>query len=158
MGISDSISKVTKKFKLKIELIPASSWNQNLRSLLKKDMWENLRKKVYNKYNYRCAICGSDGQLHAHEVWKYDDENHIQRLKNIVALCQMCHLVKHIGFASLQSNNQNTNYEKVVKHFMKVNSCDRITFQKHYDQAIKKFEERSRYEWLLDLHKLKNEI
>ncbi|KKQ37415.1 MAG: hypothetical protein US53_C0019G0043 [Candidatus Woesebacteria bacterium GW2011_GWA1_37_7] len=38
---------------------------------------------------------------------------------------------------------------------MKVNNCDRVTFEKHLANAYKKFEERSRYEWTLHLARYK---
>ena len=140
-----------KILKLTIELVPSSSWNQNLRSLLKPKMWESLRKEIYKKYNYKCAICNSGGRLHAHEVWEYDDKNHIQKLENLIALCSKCHAVKHIGLAGIQASEGKINYENLVKHFMKVNNCDRQTFEKHSEEAFKKFEEQSRYEWQIDL-------
>ncbi len=145
-----------KKLKLTIELVPSSSWNQNLRSLLKPIMWEKLRKSIYKKNNYKCAICNSGGRLHAHEVWEYDDKNHTQKLKSLIAVCSKCHAVKHIGLAGIQASKGKLNYENLVKYFMKVNNCDRITFEKHQKETFKKFEERSRYEWELDLSKLKD--
>ncbi|KKQ37909.1 MAG: hypothetical protein US53_C0006G0003 [Candidatus Woesebacteria bacterium GW2011_GWA1_37_7] len=141
--------------KLTIELVPSSSWNQNLRSLLKPQMWERLRKEIYKKFNYKCAICRSGGKLHAHEVWEYDDENHIQKLVDIIALCSKCHAVKHVGLAGIQASEGKLNFENLVKHFMKVNNCDRVTFEKHRDKAFNKFEERSRYDWSLDISSLK---
>lgn len=134
--------------------MPASSWNQNLRSILKPKMWEELRKRVYKRFDVKCAICDSKGRLHAHEVWKYDDKNYIQKLTDILALCTLCHAVKHIGHAGIQANKGKLDYEKLVKHFIKVNNCDRETFEKHKKQAFKKFEERSRYEWTLNLRSL----
>src|SRR3989304_10056088 len=110
---------MAEKLKLEIELVPASSWNNNLRNLLKPKMWENLRKEVYRKYNYKCAICNSDGRLHAHEIWGYDDKNHIQKLVDIIALCSKCHAVKHIGLAGIQAREGKINFEKLIKHFMK---------------------------------------
>lgn len=145
-----------KKLKLAIELIPASSWNNNLRGLLPPWMWENLRKKVYKKHNFKCAICGAGGRLYAHEVWEYDDKNHIQKLKNLIALCTKCHAVKHIGYAGIQASEGKLKFHEIVKHFMKVNKCDYQAFQKHYKKAIQKFEERSHYEWQLNLDKLKD--
>ncbi len=140
--------------KLTIELVPSSSWQYNLRSLLKPSMWNQIRKKVYLKFNNQCAICNSKSpKLQAHEVWTYEDENHIQTLKDIIPICFMCHGVKHIGFTSLKGPE---NTEKFVKHFMKVNSCDRMTYQKHLKEEMGKFDERSKYEWQLDLAKLKD--
>ena len=99
-----------KKLKLTIELVPASSWNQNLRSLLKPQMWKNLREEVYKKYNYKCSICNSGGRLHAHEVWEYDDENHIQKFVDLIAICSKCHAIKHIGLAGIQASQGKNNF------------------------------------------------
>ena len=143
-----------KKLKLTIELVPSSSWNQNLRSLLKPQMWGRLKKEVYKKYDYKCSICRAGGKLHAHEVWEYDDEKHIQKLIDIIALCSKCHTVKHIGLAGILASQGKTNFKNLVKHFMKVNNCGRDVFEKHQAEAFKKFEERSHYEWQIELNNL----
>jgi hypothetical protein len=142
---------MTHKLKLSIEMIPSSSWQYNLRGLLKPKMWDEIRKKVYLKNSNKCVICGSGGKLNAHEVWEYDDELHIQKLKDIIPLCFLCHGVKHIGFSSI---NGRENLEKFVKHFMKVNKVERSIYQAHMSEETEKFNERSRYEWQLDLEKL----
>ncbi len=149
---------MNKKLKLTIELIPSSVWSQNLRSILKPKVWAGLRKEVCRKYNYRCVICGSKGKLQAHEVWEYDDKDHIQRLKDVIAVCSKCHLVKHIGFAGILGTKKKIDYENLVKHFMKVNKCSHETFEKHLKEAIKKFEELSRYDWQIDLLSLKRKL
>lgn len=141
------------KLKLTIELVPSSSWQNNLRGILKPKMWKEIRKKVNKKDNERCSVCNSKGRLHAHEVWEYNDQSKIQTLKNIISLCYYCHGVKHFGYTTLKNSE---NKEKFVKHFMKVNKCDRLTFQKHLIDETGKFNERSEYEWQLDLTKLKD--
>ncbi len=140
--------------KLNIELVPASSWNNNLRSILKPYMWNNIRKEVYKRYNNKCTICATSGPLHAHEVWKYDDKNHVQCLTNIVALCKNCHAVKHFGLTELEDSKGKMDKEKIIKHFMKVNKCSRDIFLKHKTKAMKLFEERSKHDWLLNIGKL----
>jgi len=84
-------------------------------------------------------------------IWEYDDKKHIQMLKDLVALCSKCHAVKHIGHAGIQASEGKLNYEKLIKHFMQVNNCDRVTFDKHLAEAYKQFEERFHYDWQLDL-------
>jgi len=143
-----------KTLKLSIELIPSSSWGSNLRNVLKPKMWDEIRKKVYKSNNMRCAICQRSGKLQAHEIWKFDDKKRIQKLVDIIPLCFLCHMVKHIGFASLTGDNY-TN-DLTIKHFMTVNKVDRLEFQKHLKSAIKNFEDRSRFEWQLELSKLKD--
>ena len=147
---------VQQKLKLKIELIPSSSWQSNLRGILKPSMWNAIRNNVYLKNNSKCVICSRIGRLHAHEVWEFDDVNHIQKLEDIIPVCYLCHMVKHIGFSSLNQKATGIETEKLIKHFMNVNKCDRKTYQSHLRQAMEKFYERSRFEWQLDLTKLKD--
>ena len=91
-----------KNLKLKIELVPKTSWYSNLRGKMSEKGWDNVRKKTYATFNYKCGICGSnEGQLHCHEIWEYDDKKHKQALKGFIALCVLCHHVKHIGLAGI---------------------------------------------------------
>jgi len=149
----------TTNLKLTIELVPSSSWQNNLRNLLEPTMWNNLKKEVYKRYGYKCLICGSTLKpLHAHEVWEYDDVNHVQKLRNIIALCKNCHGIKHLGHSGLLASKGVLNYEKLVRHFLKVNNCSREEFVNHQKKAFKLFEERSKYEWQLDFSDYKNEL
>lgn len=145
-----------KDLKLTIELIPESAWGENLRKYLPKKVWDRIRKEVFKKSGYKCAICGSSEKLQCHEVWEFDDENHILKLKDFMALCEKCHLVKHFGMAGVLASEGKINLEELIRHFMRVNNCDRKTFEEHKREAFKKFHERSRYEWLLDISVLKS--
>lgn len=140
-----------KKYKLTIELVPASSWGNNLRSVLKPNMWKVIRDETYRRFGNKCAICGANGQLHAHEVWEYENKDHIQNLVDIIALCRMCHAVKHFGHTELEDAKGKIDKEKVIKHFMKVNNCTREDFLRHKVQAQKDFEKRSHFDWQLNI-------
>lgn len=142
--------------RLTIELVPSSAWQNNLRTILKPAMWKSIRSVAIKKKGDKCAICDRKGKLHAHEVWEYDDENKIQKLKDILPLCYMCHSVKHIGFTGFQQSRIGGDIEKFIKYFMSINKVDRKTYQEHYNEELKKFEDRSKYEWQLDLQKLKD--
>src|SRR5262245_12052587 len=116
---------MTQELKLCSELVPSTSWYDNMRSVISQTEWDTLRRRVYAEYNYRCGICLSKGRLSCHEIWHYDDQNHIQSLRDFVALCDLCHHVKHLGLARILANEGKLDYEKVVEHFMRVNQCDR---------------------------------
>ena len=134
--------------KLTIELVPESSWNNNIRNLMGKDEWTKLRKIVIENSNHSCWICQNKSSiLHCHEIWEYDSQKHIQKLKGLMALCKLCHAIKHIGYSKLQSDRGELNWEKLIQHFMNVNGCNRKTFERHYQNAAKKWLERSRYKW-----------
>lgn len=138
----------TKKFKLSIELVPSTAWESNLRKILPKSVWEELRNEIIRKANKKCEICRAVGQMDCHEVWEYDDQNHIQELKDLQAICTMCHMVKHFGFATLRSHIPQ---DKLIKHFMKVNKCTRKEFASHLQDATDKFNDRSQYEWEINI-------
>ena len=160
-----------KTLKLTIELVPSPAWNQNLRNILPKGAWEKIRREVIQKSGNRCTICGKIGNLNCHEVWKYydgasywkrnpsevpvyagtkGDKNHVQKLAGFLALCNLCHAVKHLGLTGLKKSGSSL-YDRVVKHFLKVNNCSKEDFINHQKEAYKKFEKRSHFEWTLDL-------
>lgn len=140
--------------KLNFELVPDSCWYSNLRSLLTKEQWDAVRKRVYARANGRCMICGApSARLEAHERWEYDDEEGVQRLADIVAVCRPCHEVIHIGRTQLMGRER-----EASEHFMKVNGCTYAEYRRALGQANAAHRERSRREWRLDIGKLKDFI
>ncbi len=137
--------------KLTVELVPETSWYSNLRKAMPRAQWDKLRRKVYAEYGHRCGICGAGGRMNCHEVWKYDDDDQTQRLDRFISLCDMCHHVKHIGFAGVLAGEGRLDFEKVVEHFMNVNRCDRATFEEHSREAFAVWRRRSRHRWTVDL-------
>lgn len=141
----------SKELKLKIELVPETSWYDNLRKYMDRKDWDRIRKQAYANYEHRCGICGDEGRLNCHEIWEYDDKKHVQKLVGFIALCDFCHHVKHIGLAGILADRGELDYEKVVEHFMKVNNYDKDTFTKHRKKAFEQWRERSSHQWQIDL-------
>jgi hypothetical protein len=144
--------------RLTIELVPTTSWYNNMRKVVSQSAWDKIRKGVYAEYGHRCGICGAEGRLECNEIWEYDDINHIQMLQGFIALCPLCHLVKHIGFAGVQAGKGEIDYEIVVQHFMKVNKCNREDFDQYRIQVIKQWQIRSKYQWEVNLGSYENLI
>jgi len=142
---------MARKLKLTIELVPKTSWYNNMRKVLPKTEWDKLRKQTYAEYGHKCGICDAEGRLNCHEIWEYDDSNHRQRLLGFIALCNLCHHVKHIGLAGILASKGQLDYEKVVEHFVKVNRCGRRGFDKHRKKAFTQWAERSKHDWQVDL-------
>lgn len=141
--------------RLTTELVPSTSWYNNLRKAVHPLVWDQIRRETYRKYNYRCAICGASGKLNCHEIWEYDDEKHIQKLAGFIALCPLCHHVKHLGFAQVLASEGKLDYRRVIEHFTKVNNCNVEDFRRHEKEVFEKWRERSRWEWKVDLGKYK---
>lgn len=135
--------------KLTVELVPSTAWGENLRSILTKEMWDELRKKAYKKAKYRCEICGGKGPkwpVECHEIWHYDDASHVQTLKGLISLCPDCHSVKHLGFAHLQGRGDHSR-----AHLAKVNGWSQSEASQYISGVFSQWEERSKSTWELDL-------
>lgn len=136
-----------KKYKLMMCPVPDSCWYSNLRTVLPKRIWDVIRKDAYARAEGKCMICGRKAtRLEAHEDWHYDEENCIQRLENVLALCHDCHSVIHIGRTQLMGDE-----DRAIAHFCKVNGCG-------YSDYIKALSSANEYhrrlnevpEWKLD--------
>lgn len=138
--------------KLETDLVPSSSWYNNVRAIVSKKQWNIIRGQVSAKAWNVCEICGDIGPKHpveCHEIWSYDDNTLIQKLIGMIALCPNCHMVKHIGLAQIQNRG-----EKALKHFMKVNKLTKNVAEQHIKNAFKIWQERSKLKWKLDISHL----
>lgn len=141
------------KIKLTIELIPATSWTDNVRKILSKVQWDHLKSQVYSKAYHICEICGGVGPKHpveCHEIWSFNNKKLIQKLDGMIALCPDCHMVKHIGLAEVRGEKA-----RAMKHLMSVNKMNLKQAEAYVESAFKVWHERSQKNWTLDLTHLK---
>lgn len=89
---------------LTVELVPSTCWFSNVRDHVPKTVWDFLRRTTYQRANYTCLSCGGKGNqwpVECHEIWHYDEQQQIQTLEGLTALCPSCHQVKHFGLATV---------------------------------------------------------
>jgi hypothetical protein len=137
---------------LELELVPSTSWGDNLRSRLSRSEWDIVRRKTYRDANFICEICGGVGTRHpveAHERWEYDDVNHVQTLVGMIALCPTCHQAKHIG-RTLSVADEATQ-DRVLAHIMRVNHWTHTLLLIEIERAFAQHAERSQHQWTLDI-------
>ena len=145
--------------KLEIELVPSTVWHSSLHNLLPRKVWDNIRNDIIKENGSKCQICGeTEGKMNLHEIWKYDDEKHIQKLEGFILLCTMCHHVKHIGLAGILASQGKLDYDDVVDHFCKVNICTKKDFENHEKTAFETWRKRSQHPWKQDFGKYKEFI
>lgn len=133
---------------LTIEMVPPSSWYNNLRSQLSREQWDTIRKTCYANAGYVCEICGGIGPSHpveCHEIWLYDDESCTQILCGVVALCPQCHAVKHFGLSVNTGKG-----EECCAHLMKVNGWDLGQLEKYVHEVVQEYEKRKALKWKVD--------
>ena len=135
--------------KLTVELVPETSWGDNLRSRFKPSEWDRLRKACYEQAGHKCEICGGKGRRHpveCHEIWHYDDDQGVQTLKGLIALCPSCHEVKHIGRAMAVGLG-----DRALAHLTKVNGITKHEAVAHVGDALVQWRTRSQRPWILDI-------
>lgn len=140
-----------------IELVPSSAWYSNVRSNVTVKEWDRIRKKSYSRANNKCEICGDVGKnqgvnhnVECHEIWEYNDQTLDQKLIGLIALCPLCHKVKHAGLAQIKGEE-----EVVINQLMKVNNMTRQEACDYIDISFDIWKRRSKYEWKLDITMLK---
>ena len=131
---------------LTIELVPRSSWGNNVRSMITAMEWDIVRHECYRRAGYECEICGSSvGRLHCHEVFDFEPPDQ-QVLIRFRALCEQCHEVKHFGRASIM------NREEAAKIWLAhVNCWNDHEVKEHILEAFMEWHHRNRIHWKLDL-------
>lgn len=135
--------------RLTVELVPSTSWFTNLRSELSKDDWDRLRSTVYERAGNRCEICGGRGLRHpveCHEIWFYDDQNRVQRLDGLIALCPACHEAKHMGYASSIGRGA-----QARAHLGRINGWSMDDVELYLETQFEQWSRRSQHQWTLDL-------
>lgn len=152
---------MSQKFRLMIELVPSTVWFSSVYQLCRErnqlGKWKEIKKEIFDKEGKRCWICGDkNARLEAHEFWKYDEEDYVQKLVAIHHLCNMCHKIKHIGFWCYTEDGrqklvkEGLNREDLIDHFCRVNCCSREEFDKHEKESFELWEKRSKHEWKQD--------
>jgi hypothetical protein len=138
--------------KLEIELVPSTAWYSNVRKMVSREEWDQIRKKCYADAGYKCEICGATNvQLNCHEKWSYDDNRHIQKLKGFIGLCENCHWIKHLGLAGIRASEGTLDMEKLIQHYLRVNGVNRAEFERQRDEAFNQWQERSKHQWKTEL-------
>ena len=143
--------------KLKIEMVPKTLWNKNLRYILNPKKWQEIRKIELKRcigvnYSYHCELCKRiRPSLDCHEIWHYNEKEKVQTLNGLIMLCKQCHLIKHIGFATHLALEDKCNFQGLIQHFCWVNNTTRSEFLKHYEEEFSKWEVRSQIQWTQDL-------
>lgn len=144
------------KILLTVDLVPMSSWQDNVRTRESKATWDRLRKATYRRAGYVCEVCGENGKdqgrewpVECHEIWEYNEQTRVQKLVGLIALCPACHEVKHTG-RTVKLGGQAAR-ACVMARLVRVNGWTPQAAELHVREAFQVWERRSRQDWTLDL-------
>ncbi|MFF3843363.1 DUF5710 domain-containing protein [Streptomyces sp. NPDC001930] len=135
-----------------VDLVPRTCWFTNVRSCVAQADWERLRRMITGRAGQRCEACGAGEDrparrwLEAHERWTYDATTRVQTLKRLICLCTDCHTVTHFGLAQVRGIE-----DRAFAHLVKVTGMGEPQAREHVRTAFAVWEDRSRYDWELDL-------
>jgi hypothetical protein len=139
---------------LQLELIPESSWGRSLAHLLPRPIWDEIRRDVYKEFDYTCCLCkATDCEVHAHELWEYNDKTHVQKLRGFQCLCADCHAVKHWGHTVQmvhEGKYPKDTIERLTLHFCRVNNCGPLDFELHKVEMGNLYQKRSKHVYKID--------
>ncbi len=144
------LEKQLSKYKLWGNLVPKKSFYANLRKVISKKDWDILRKLVYKKDSYKCYICGQTNiRFEAHEEWTYNYGEAIQKLDTINALCKLCHLNKHLGYASILIKKGELDENSLIQHWCMVNGVKKEKFREYSNQVIRLWNLKNTFDWTI---------
>lgn len=128
------------------EMLPVTTWQQNVRHELGDEVWDRMRKHAYKAAGFRCEICATRGRLEAHESWSLSNETAVQKLERILCLCPLCHKAKHLGIARRLGM-----YEDVLQQLKRVNGWSDRDLIREIANAREAHEQRCEWPWTVDL-------
>ena len=133
---------------LYVDLVPSSAWFSNLRSELKKEEWDSVKRATFRSANYRCQSCGGVGPNHpveCHERWNFDVDSKVQTLIGTISFCPSCHEATHFGLARVRGRDG-----IAFEHLMRVNKWSESEAREHIALAMEEWKWRSTIRWKLD--------
>jgi hypothetical protein len=98
--------------------------------------WDNIRRQVYKRDNYRCVLCGQKKKLHAHHIIpiKVSKNN---SLSNLVSVCDKCHRkLEAVGLKILQEGGSRAQVRRTeLKMIMEAKSKRKEKYLKKINES-----------------------
>jgi hypothetical protein len=139
--------------RLRVELIPKTSWYADVRELMDEATWERISDEVLDQADGACEICGASDPrqpMRCDGMWRLDDRMRVQRLERLIALCGDCHHVAHMGFANMHGGGT-----RARAHLARVNGWTLVQSDAHVAEAFRVWARRSQGPWVLDVEGLR---
>ena len=142
---------------IRIEPIPPKCVGRNLHSyeIIDLEQWETISKRV-RAARRQCQCCGRSfdmSELHAHEVWMFDEKRQVQILELIASVCTKCHSTIHFNFILSNQKFRDRDFIISEAHYLEVNNCEVERFEQDLNIALSRYRVLSQVpgEWAMDI-------
>src|SRR5580704_19112448 len=136
----------TRELKLVPHLVPKPLWGKSAANLLKRSVWERIRRDALELAGQACQVC-SDGSalIICHELWDYDDERGIAALEGLRIQCRNCDRAVHMGRTFKHAGREG--YLAAIAQLRRVNGIGVSEAELLYRSAMDTWKQRSKMEW-----------
>jgi hypothetical protein len=135
-------------------LIPSPLYGRSiyneLRRTKRRKEWEALRRTVLEAATNTCTHCEAvfESRMVCHEVWAYDDLNHIATLTAFEIVCRDCDSVLHFGKTLMIGGRKGDEVmaklaDQAIAQLMEVNGITKRQANKLIDDAFGQWMDRS---------------
>lgn len=135
-----------------VDMIPSTSWYENVRSAVSPTDWHRVSMMVRRRAHWTCEACGFVADetarllMDAHERFSYNEATGVQRLVRLICLCGACHGATHYGHSAVTGEA-----ETAMAHLQRVTGMTPAQSEDHLRDAFALWEHRSTMQWRLDL-------
>jgi hypothetical protein len=136
---------ISQELKLMPHLVPKPLWGKSAANLLRRAVWERIRRDALEAARYACQVCfdaTSVSALNCHELWDYDHERGTATLVGLRMQCRNCDSAVHMGRAVKRDFGN-----AAVAQLVKVNAIGAHEAKMLYRNAMDEWRQRNKKQW-----------
>lgn len=130
------------RLRLAVALEPRTVWGTGSRQRLGEATWRGYVVSAVHAANGRCEVCAGRSELHAEDVWVYDDQYLHRRFVRVACICDRCRAVRHFGLSAIQKRSG-----MAAAWFCHVNDVNEDVLADHLNHCARIWLWRSSQRW-----------
>ena len=153
------VAQPTTTAPLQVQMVPMPLWGANLRAVMTRGQWRQVREAMLDQHGLVCSACGRTVErsrdLKCHEEWVYLEESEpaVAWLWAVSMVCFHCHASGHPGALNAMIAEGTVTERaraETIAHFCKVNGVTRRQWDVQLRRAQKEFNRRTTRRWYID--------
>jgi hypothetical protein len=139
------VGSLRMELKLMPHLVPKPLWGKSAANLLKRAVWEGIRREALQTARHVCQVCSDaalGSALTCHELWDYDDKRGTATLVGLRMQCRGCDSAVHMGRAVKRGFGN-----VALAQLVKVNGIKPREAKLLYRTAMDEWKQRNKKQW-----------